>query len=170
LAEAVSEVSDEIVIGDLMVGLGIPISLKGLKSFRRAARVLLPIISYAPMSVIYYGSSGEEHEPKYIKFWEQSDLLAGDFLFMKKYMIEDLHGKTIITNTTTEENVEMLREQGVRMVITTTPRYNGRSFGTNMMEAALTAYAGKGHPLTGEELNALIDELDLRPSVEVLNE
>jgi hypothetical protein len=38
------------------------------------------------------------------------------------------------------------------------------------MEAALTAYAGKGRPLSDAELNALMDELDLRPSVQRLNE
>jgi hypothetical protein len=79
---------------------------------------------------------------------------------------DDLSGKTVITNTTTEENIEFLRARGVRVVITTTPRYDGRSFGTNMMEAALTAYAGKGRRLSDAELNALIDELDLRPSVQ----
>ncbi len=55
-----------------------------------------------------------------------------------------------------------------RRVITTTPRYEGRSFGTNMMEAALTAYAGKGRTLSDDELNLLIDELDLLPSVQEL--
>jgi hypothetical protein len=44
------------------------------------------------------------------------------------------------------------------------------SIGVNMMEGALTAYAGKGRPLSGEELNALIDELALKPYVQVLNE
>jgi len=77
---------------------------------------------------------------------------------------------TVITNTTTAENIELLRARGVRTVITTTPRFEGRSFGTNLMEAALTAYAGKSRPLTDAELNALIDELDLRPSVQRLNE
>ena len=46
-----------------------------------------------------------------------------------------------------------------------TPRYEGRSFGTNMLEAVLTAYAVKGRRLTDEELNGLIDELGLRPGV-----
>jgi hypothetical protein len=79
-------------------------------------------------------------------------------------------GKTVITNTTTADNVELLRARGVRTMITTTPRFEGRSFGTNMMEAALTAYAGKGRPLSDAELNELIDDLDLRPSVQRLNE
>jgi hypothetical protein len=55
------------------------------------------------------------------------------------------------------------------MVITTTPRYEDRSFGTNMMEAVLTAYAGKGRPLNDDELNQIIDELDLRPTIMVLD-
>jgi hypothetical protein len=33
------------------------------------------------------------------------------------------------------------------------------------MEAALTAYAGKGRQLSNEELDALIDALEIRPSV-----
>ncbi len=171
LAQAVSEVADEVIFGDLMIALGIPIPIRGLRNYKRVARVLMPFVSHFPMSMLFYGSEGteKEYEPKYHRFWEQSDLLAGDFMFMKKYLPEDLRGKWVVTNTTTADNVEMLRARGVRLVITTTPRYEGRSFGTNAMEAALTAYAGKGRPLTEGELNELIDELDLRPTVEWLN-
>jgi hypothetical protein len=149
-----------------MVALGIPIPIRGIRSFKRIARIMLPIVSYFPMSMLFYGSGGAEGESKYQPFFQGSDLLAGDFLFMRKYLPADLSGKTVITNTTTEANLELLRSRGVRSVITTTPRYEGRSFGTNMMEAALTAYAGLGRSLSDDELNALIDELDLRPSVE----
>jgi hypothetical protein len=168
LAEAVAEVSDRVVIGDLMVALGVPIPLYGIKAFKRVARIMLPFVSYFPMSMIFYGSSGAEQEPKYTKYFEGSDLLAGDFLFMRKYMPNDLAGKTVVTNTTTEDNVDLLRQRGVKLVITTTPRYEGRSFGTNMMEAALTAFAGKGRRLTDDELNALIDELEFKPTVMML--
>jgi len=169
LAEAVEEMTDEVVIGDLMVALGIPIPIRGLYNYRRIARILFPVVSYFPMSMLFYGSGGQEPTPKYERYWRESDLLAGDFLFMRKYLPEDLSSKTVITNTTTPENVEFLRARGVHTVITTTPRFEGRSFGTNMMEAALTAYAGKGQPLNDAELNDLIDELDLRPSVRRLN-
>jgi hypothetical protein len=170
LAHAVTEVADDVVFGDLMFALNIPIALRGLESYRRVARIMLPFVSYFPMSLLFYGSGGYEPEPKYDRYWEEADLIAGDFLFMRKYMPDDLTGKTVVTNTTTAENIELLRERGVRTVITTTPRYEGRSFGTNLLEAALTAYAGKGRPLSDAELNALIDELDLRPSVQQLNE
>jgi hypothetical protein len=165
LAQAVAEVSERIVAGDLMVALGIPIPLYGIPAFKRVAWVMLPLVSYFPMSMIFYGSDGAEQKPKYVKYFEESDLIAGDFLFMRKYMPARLDGKTVVTNTTTEDNIALLKERGVKTVITTTPRYDGRSFGTNMLEAALTAYAGKGRRLTDEELNGLIDELGLRPGV-----
>jgi len=79
-----------------------------------------------------------------------------------------LQGKTIVTNTTTEENIALFKERGVKIVITTTPRYDGRTFGTNMTEAMLTAYAGKGRNLTDAELNGLIDELGLKPTISYL--
>ncbi len=165
LAEAVEEVADKVVIGDLMVGLGVPLPLNGVRAFKRVAKLMFPIVSYFPMSMIFYGSDGAVHEPKYVKHFEAADLIAGDFLFMRKYMPDHLSDKTVITNTTTEENIALLASRGVKRVITTTPRYEGRSFGTNMMEAALTAYAGKGRRLSDDELNALIDDLDLRPTV-----
>lgn len=165
LAEAVSTVSERSVFGDLMVALGVPLPIYGIRNFKRVARVMLPIVSHFPMSMIFYGSDGAEHEPKYEKYFEESDLLAGDFLFMRKYMPKDVSGKTIVTNTTTEENIALLKERGAKTVITTTPRFDGRSFGTNMNEAMLTAYAAKGRRLSDDELNELIDTLGIKPTV-----
>jgi len=165
LAEAVAEVAERTVFGDLMVALGVPIPIYGIPSFKRVARIMLPIVSYFPMSMLFYGSDGSEQEPKYTKFFEGSDLIAGDFLFMRKYMPVNLKGKTVVTNTTTGENIALFKERGAKTVITTTPRYDGRTFGTNMTEAMLTAYSGKRRNLTDAELNELIDELNLHPTV-----
>jgi hypothetical protein len=84
-------------------------------------------------------------------------------------MPEDMHGKIIDTNTTTPADVEFLKKRGVEYLVTTTPNLDGRSFGTNVMEAALIAVAGKGRVLTAEELNALIDQLGLEPQLQKLN-
>jgi hypothetical protein len=165
LAHAISEVAERTVFGDLMVALGVPLPIHGIPAFKRVLKILLPVVSYFPMSMIFYGSGGAEHEPRYVKYFEGSDLIAGDFLFMRKYMPMVLSGKTIVTNTTTEDNLELLKSRGVKTVITTTPRYDGRSFGTNMLEAALTAHAGTGRRLTDDELNRSIDQLGLRPSL-----
>ncbi len=58
LAEAVREVSDEVIIGDFMVALGIPIPVRGVRSYRRVARLLFPVVSHFPMSMLFYGSDG----------------------------------------------------------------------------------------------------------------
>lgn len=168
LAQAVDAVSDSVTFGDFMVGLGLPIPVRSLRQYKRMLRAMLPLVSYFPMSMLFYGSKGTEIEPKYERYWHEADLIACDFMFMKKHLPDDLEGKTIVTNTTTAENVELLRQRGVARLITSTPRYEGRSFGTNMMEAALTAYRGEGRTLRLDEINALIDALDLRPSVQQL--
>lgn len=170
LISAISQVTDEVVIGDLMFMFGLPIPIHGLESFKSVARKLLPIAGHLPISMLFPpGAKGESVHPRFEKYWQEADLIGGDLHYIRKYSPPDLHGKLVITNTTTEENIQMLKERGVKTVFTTTPRYDGRSFGINAMEAVLTAYAGKNRPLSMTELNQLIDELDLRPNMQNLS-
>jgi len=170
LISAVSAIADQVWIGDLMFMFGVPYPIRGLTQFKKLVRLLLPAVGFLPVSVLFPpGAKDEALHPKFETIWRKSDLIAGDMHYIRKYSPQDLGGKVVITNTTTEENVEMLRQRGVSKVLTTTPRYDGRSFGVNMMEAVLTAYAGKERPLTMAELNGLIDELQMRPHLETLN-
>jgi hypothetical protein len=170
LISAISTVADEVLIGDLMFLFGIPYPVRGLQNFKILARLLLPVAGYLPISMLYPpGAKEEKHQPKFSRFWEEADLIAGDMHYIRKYSPSDLSGKFVITNTTTEENVQLLKDRGVCRVLTTTPRYDGRSFGVNLMEGVLTAYAGKCRPLDLAELNVLVDELDLQPNLEILN-
>ncbi len=81
----------------------------------------------------------------------------------------DMKGKVIVTNTTTPEDVETFRKAGIKYLITTTPVIEGRSFGTNMMEAALVAVSGKGRALTWPELSEMLDKLGFEPQLQELN-
>jgi hypothetical protein len=81
----------------------------------------------------------------------------------------DLSGKVIITNTTTASDVDLVRSRGLSYLVTSTPRLDGRSFGANVLEAALIAYAGKSRVLSDTELFALAKELGLKPTVQELN-
>ncbi len=78
-------------------------------------------------------------------------------------------GKIIVTNTTTPADVEAFREASVKYLVTTTPVLDGRSFGTNAMEAALIAVAGKDRKLSFEELEDLLDSLGVQPQLQELN-
>jgi hypothetical protein len=68
------------------------------------------------------------------------------------------------------ERVEELQKQGLHILVTTTPRLEGRSFGTNVMEATLLAMMGKPQSeiTTGDFLD-LIERIPLQPNIEVLN-
>jgi hypothetical protein len=74
-----------------------------------------------------------------------------------------------LTNTTTEADLEELRKRGVKQLITTTPNFDGRSFGTNVMEAVLTALHG-GRSLTEAEYLETLEKLDWSPTVTTLVE
>ncbi|MGH2592719.1 MAG: quinate 5-dehydrogenase [Anaerolineae bacterium] len=159
----------ECVFGDMMFALGLPIPVRGMTALRRLARVLLPIVGRLPIEWLYpTGEKQEQNKPKYEPYYQWASVTAGDFLYVKQHLPLRIDGKTIVTNTTTAADVDFLRERGVKYLVTTTPVYDGRSFGTNMMEAALVAASGKGRSLTHAELEALIDQLKLRPQIQRL--
>ena len=84
-------------------------------------------------------------------------------------MPDNMDGKVIVTNTTTQKDVELFRQTGVSYLVTSTPVLDGRSFGTNMMEAALVAVAGEGKTLSRTRLKELLDQLGLEPQIQKLH-
>jgi len=160
----------ECVFGDLMFGLGIPLAVRSESSLKRLASIVMPIAGRLPFEWLYpTGEKQEKREPKWVEYYEQAMVIAGDCHYVKRHMPEQLDGKVIATNTTTPEDVELFRQIGVKYLVTTTPVLDGRSFGTNMMEAALVAVAGKGRKLTQEELIEMLAELEFEPQLQELN-
>ena len=166
MAQGLVDAGYETASCDLMFALGIPIAIKSLRQLEVLAAILLPIVGRLPISVLYpTGEKQHENIPRFTRWYEWATVIAGDCLYITRHMPPKLDGKTILTNTTTEEDVDLFRRAGVRHLVTTTPRLEGRSFGTNMMEAALVAVAGKGRPLRAAELEEMITRLELRPSI-----
>ena len=160
----------ETVCADLMFIVGLPIPIRSLSTLNRLGRTIGPIIARLPISMLYpTGEKQEEIIPKFTEYYDWATVIAGDCHLIKRHMPDDLSGKIIVTNTTTEKDMELFRQRGVQHVLTTTPVLNGRSFGTNMLEAALTAVADKGRPLTHDELTEMLVELDLKPTLNTLD-
>ncbi len=170
LSRSFVEAGYETVFCDFMFTLGLPIPLRSLRSLRILAAILIPIVTRFPFEWLYpTGSQQEVRRPKWEKYYHWATVIAGDCHYIKRHMPDDLTGKIIVTNTTTPEDVELFRTCGVKYLVTTTPVLEGRSFGTNMIEAALVAVAGKGRPLTWDELNDLLDQLGFEPQLQELN-
>lgn len=167
IAEALPPLGAITHYGDMIFALGIPYAIKSLNGLRRLAHVLLPIICRLPFSMIYpTGEKQEKTTDKYGSFFEWADIIAGDWHYIGCYMPARLDGKIIIANTLTDKDVTRMRERGVAKLISSTPEFHGRSFGTNVMEGVIVALAGKRtEDMRPEDYQAALDQLDWTPRV-----
>jgi len=171
LSKSFAEAGYEMVFGDMMFGLDIPIPVRTIKGLKTIAALLMPIAGRLPFEMLYpTGEKQEKHVPKFQKYYHWATVIAGDCHYVKRHMpLDGMQGKIVVTNTTTPDDVEFFRKVGIKYLITTTPVMDGRSFGTNMLEAALVAVSGKGRPLSWEELSDMIAKLGFEPQLQELN-
>jgi len=171
MAQAFSEAGCDLTLGDMMFGLGVLHPIKSVERLESVARKLLPVISHLPFGLLYptgkkQDAQNEAKANKFARFYLESEIIAGDYHYIKKYLPPKLPGKLVITNTTTRDDVNMLRERGAAALITTTPVLDGRSFGTNVMEGVLVALAGKPwDQITVDEYMDLLAQLEFEPQI-----
>jgi len=167
MAEAFVEAGARVVFGDMIFALGIPIPLRRLRDVEIAAAIFLPLLCRLPISLLYpTGERQERTVAKYARFFERAEVVAGDFHFIRRHMPENLEGKTIITNTTTPADVEELRKRRARFLVTTTPEFEGRSFGTNVIEGVIIALAQKSPAdMTANDYLHWLDRLGWEPRI-----
>lgn len=171
LAMACADADTKGVVGfaDLLYALDIPIIIHSRKLLTRLARIIMPIVAVLPFSWIYPSESDASTEPKRSaktdKLYHDADIIVGDFKYVIKFMPDDLKDAIVITNTTTPEDIDFLHKRGVKLIVTTTPRLEGRSFGTNVIEALLVAAKGAQSALRPEEYLACLKSEGLGPSV-----
>ena len=172
MGEAMVDAGLDLTIGDLMFALGLPFPVKKLSTVRVIAATLLPVITRLPFTWFYALGAEQDKPPqqKWDKYYQQAQVLGGDFIQIRQYMPDDLTGKIVVTNTTTAKNVEELKKRNLHILVTVTPRLEVRSFGTNVMEATLLALMDKPQSeVTDADFADLIDRIPLQPNIEVLN-
>jgi hypothetical protein len=173
MAESISKLGCEVVYGDLIFALGLPIPMKKLTQVNLAGTLLLPLICCLPMSFVYPTGEKQNKAPSTKKqsWLKAADIIAGDWHFLRKYLPADLAGKVIITNTTTPTDVQLLSQRGAKLLVTTTPRLKGRSFGQNMMESVVVTLSGKRpEELAEADYLDIIRKLDWGPSIDNLQQ
>jgi hypothetical protein len=170
MAEAFVEAGADVVFGDFMFGLGIPLGVRGLTTIRVLACLLLPIFTRLPFRWLYpTGERQDRITPKFGRAYRWAEIIAGDFHFIRRHMPDDLSGKTIVTNTVTATDVEALRQRRAALLVTSTPEMDGRSFGTNVLEALILALSGrKPGELTPAEYVAWMRRAGFRARVQPL--
>ncbi|MDZ7799927.1 MAG: quinate 5-dehydrogenase [Trueperaceae bacterium] len=155
-----------LTLGDLPFLLGVPISVRRPATIAAIARVLAPVVTKLPFDWVY--PTGRKQRASAsgwrARLFQGQEVIAGDFHFLARYAPHDLRGITVLTNTTTPADMADLAARGVKAVATTTPRYDGRSLPTNLLEAAFVAVAGR-HPLPTADLEAMVAEAGLEPDL-----
>ncbi|MEW6064119.1 shikimate/quinate 5-dehydrogenase [Desulforamulus profundi] len=171
MAEALEKAGCRLTLGDLVFALGIPIPIRRLDKLQSIAAKLMPVVSRLPFQFIYPTGQQQDKHPRtgsnrFARYYLKAEVVAGDYHLIRKYLPEKLNGQLFLTNTTTREDVEELMERGAGMLITTTPEFQGRTFGTNVMEAVFLALLNKSwEEATVEDYTNLLKQLNWQPKI-----
>jgi hypothetical protein len=168
MAQALVDAGANVMFGDFIFALDLDKPVRGLAEFEALAEKYLPDACKLPFQFFYPTGKKQDRppQPKYSEYYAEAEIIAGDFHFMRQFMPDRLDGKVVLTNTLTARDVAELRDRRVRMLVTTTPDFGGRSFGTNVVEAALLALLGKRwEDVTQADYKRLLDELKFEPRV-----
>jgi hypothetical protein len=168
MAQALVAAGADVIFGDFIFALDLDKPVHGLAEFEEMARKYLPDACKLPFQFFYPTGKKQDRppQPKYPEYYDDAQIIAGDFHFMRQFMPDRLDGKMVLTNTLTARDIEELRSRGVTSLVTTTPDFGGRSFGTNVVEAALIALLGKPwSEVTDADYAQMLERLQLRPRV-----
>jgi len=168
MAQALVDAGADVLFGDFIFALDLDKPVRSLAEFETLAEKYLPDTCKLPFQFFYPTGKKQDRppQPKYPEYYAEAEIIAGDFHFIRQFMPDRLDGKIVLTNTVTERDVDELRTRNVRLLITTTPDFGGRSYGTNVIEAVLVALLGKRWEDVSEgDYQRLLHELDLKPRV-----
>jgi hypothetical protein len=177
MAKGALDAGYRVTFGDLLYSLELPVPIYREQTIHWLAALVGPIITRLPFRWVYpIGESQNHRKPTFVQYFQRASLILGDCHYVWKYMPERMDGKIVVTNTTTREDVDTFRKAGVRFLVTTTPVYDGRSFGTNMLEAAIVAATGYSEPIDYHRpgryfawMSEQIKQLNLQPQIQELN-
>lgn len=167
MAQELARCARQVIYGDFVFAIGLPIPIRSYRTVEWLGRMLLPIITRLPFQWFYpTGEKQEQRTPRAPHLFQQADVIAGDWHYIRRYMPDQLPGKRVITNTVRRADVELLRQAGVAQLITTTPVIEGETFATNVMEGVIVALTGR-HPdeLTAQDYLDMLHRLGWQPGV-----
>jgi len=171
MAQTIAGISKNVIFGDLMFNIGVPIPMRSYKTVKVLGYMLLPIITRLPFQWFYpTGEKQDKSEPRYEKYYQWADVVAGDFLIIKRTMPTTesgaLEGKIIITQTVTPEDTEIMTDRRVKMLVTSTPCYDGRYYATNVFEGIIvTLLDKKPEEMTAADYEELLERMQWRPTI-----
>lgn len=166
MAEAFVQLGCPCVFGDLIFNIGLDFPLTKLSEIEELAQKYKSRLMNVPFHMLYPTGGAQdkkEADPRYAKYYQEADIIAGDAHLILRHLPESLTGKGVITNTTRAHTLARLADAGIAWLVTTTPDLGGLSGGTNLMEAALVALMEKPlADITPADYEEWLDRLNWR--------
>ena len=163
------EFTENVSFGDPILHFGVPTVLEGERSFRRYARVSMPLLTRRPYVTFFpRGRTGEDLQHLLLSQpFQKADIIVGDLSLVLHFTPDDLRGKTVVTDTIDEDRLNLLRERGVDVVCTTTPEvFPNKRADLNVLQAIFIAHLGKPPDQIGDDdYLDLIRLMEARPRV-----
>jgi predicted amino acid dehydrogenase len=174
MAQVLSSYTHRILFGDPIFHLNLPFALRSFRQLERYADLVLPALcraSYGKLCPV--GMEQDLRTPRGVRFFDQAHVIAGDYVYIRRFAPDNLRGKIVITNALSAADVEDLRERGVESLITITPPLDEKHpfVGTNVIEAIFVSFIDRPlDDITDDDYLNLVDRSELEPRITVLNE
>lgn len=172
MAMGFADAGCEMCYGDLLYALGVPILIRRRETLVRVIHAIAPVAVQLPFTWLYEADADHETETKsdasHADLYREADIICGDYKYVRRYMPEDMTGKWVVTNTTTSQDVDFLAVRGLELLVTSTPRLEGRSFGTNIIEATMVALDNASGPLSPDRYLELMRDTGFTPDAQWL--
>jgi hypothetical protein len=167
MAQALVEQGGRVLFGDILFALGLPIPLRTYAQVKSVGKIALPIFTRLPFKWVYpTGEKQEQRSPKFGQFFDESDVICGDWHYIRRYAPDKMPGKTILTQTLRTADLDWLASTGAARAITTTPVIGGETFATNVMEGVVVALLGRRpSEVSPKDYMDILAKLDWKPNV-----
>ncbi len=174
LAQALAQFEGQLRFADPIVHLGPPFlpPPRSLRQLEIYAATVLPFLSLLPYKYLHPVALGREgHSDRAAALFRWADVVAGDFAYIRRFAPRDLHGKTIVTDDPSPDEIDDLAARGVSTLVTMTPPISDdRPFvATDVLEAIVTAVLESGAQPGEAEIIDFIDAAGWGPTIEHLN-
>ena len=173
MAQVLGTYTHQIEFGDPIFHLNLPFALRSFRQLDRYASLVLPVLCRAPYGRLCpVGREQDLRTPRGVKQFRHAHIIAGDYVYIRRFAPEDLRGKTVITNALSAADLQDLKERGVESLITITPPFSDeRPFvGTNVIEAILVSFIDRSpDQITEDDYLNLVARGELEPRVTTLN-
>lgn len=174
IAQVLKGFTNQIFFGDPIFHLNLPFVLGLFNQLKRYATLVMPVLCRFPYTRLSPVGQRDIHKkPRAAKYFNQANVIVGEFGYIQKYAPFNLKGKTVITNLASSSDVDELRARGVESFITLTPQFGeGHPFvDAGIIEAIFSSFfdSHQAAPRDDDYLD-LIARCKLKPRFVVLNE